>query len=349
MNDDFCCFYCGRVLPKSECSSEHIIPACLGATLDKTGTRLVCKDCNTKAGKDVDLPFCRDWIIESKRFFEGVVSRGKRPSTKVGRINWERPEQVEVYFLEHKVIAYRFRITSGESCVLFGSIGQQATPEAVDVVKKSLKDRFSNHRVINPGTEKTDQERDVIGAIEAMGRNLKLTMSADVTAWDRAVVKMGLGLSCLYFGEEFARSQQADHLRSFLWESDPNKRDEIPLHGSAGFLSQKESKLSRIFHEDKGVHTFCLMEIGSKIGFFAGFFGEFENYLEVDSVGTFCGRLPGALMRGAVWIVDPKKKETIGPVPLEELIQRRTEERHRTLERDFSQVNQSPKDLKENP
>ncbi|RUO93094.1 HNH endonuclease [Corallococcus sp. AB018] len=352
MSGDFCCFYCGRFLPRAECSSEHIIPACLGATLDKTGTKLVCKSCNTRAGKDVDQPFCRDWIIESKRFFHGVVSRGKRPSTKTGRIDWERPEQVEVYFLEHKVIAYRFRTKANESCVMFGSIGQEATPEAVDVVKKSLKDRFSNHKPIGPDAEQTDEEREVVKAIGAMGRNLKLTMSVDITAWDRAVVKMGLGLACLYFGEEFARSQQADRLRLFLWEEDPNKRDEIPLHGSAGFLSQSEQKLSRIFHEDKGIHTFCLVEIENKIGFFAGLFGDHENFLEIDALGTFCGRLPGTLMRGAVWLVDPKKKETTGPVSIEELLQQRSKERRLAAEkefeaeREFAQKDQASKDPK---
>ena len=90
MSEEFCCFYCGKMRSSSESSSEHIMPACLGATLDKTGTRLVCGNCNTRAGKEVDLPFCRDWIIESRRFFQGVVSRGKRPTFNSGRINWDR-------------------------------------------------------------------------------------------------------------------------------------------------------------------------------------------------------------------------------------------------------------------
>ncbi|WP_241758332.1 hypothetical protein [Myxococcus landrumensis] len=254
---------------------------------------------------------------------------------------------MDVYFLEHKVIAYRFRAKTNESCVIFGSIGQGATPEAIGVVHKSLKDKFANHRVINPGEEKTDQERELASAIDAMGRNLKLIMTADLTAWDRAVVKMGLGLACLYFGEEYTRSQQADRLRAFLWENDPDKRDEMPLHGSAGLLSQRDHKQSQFFHGDKSTHAFYLAEVGNKIGFFAGFFGEYENFLEIDSVGTFCGRLPGALMRGAVWIIDPKKKETIGPISLEEAIHRRSEERRIAAEREFAQKNQSSNDFKE--
>lgn len=349
MNNHFCCFYCGETFPFNKSSDEHIIPACLGATLNKTGTKSVCAICNKKAGDKIDLPFCRDWFIETKRFFQGVVSRGKRPITKFGRINWSRPEKVDVYFLEHNVIARAFQTKNNQRCVMFGVIGQPPTPETQTVVMKAIKDRFSGHKIVDMGGEETDEEREIISSIHDLGQALNLNVSFDITAWDRAVVKMGLGLTCLYLGEDFARSQQADRLRSFLWEEDPDKRDEIPLHGSAGILSQRESKLSQIFHEDKGVHAFCLMELGNKIGFYTSLFGEHENFLEIDATGTFCGRLPGTLARGVVWIVDPNKKTTTDPIPVEELIRRRSEQRRLAAEKEFEQEIQMRKDRKESP
>jgi len=212
------------------------------------------------------------------------------------------------------------------------------------VVKKPLKDRFSGHRVVDIENAKTDEEREVIRAIDALGQNLSMTISIDTTAWDREVVKMGLGLACLYLGEAFAKSTQADLLRSFLWEVDLEKRDAIALHGSAGILTQRERNLGPIFHANKSVHTFCLVDTGGKIAFYANIFGEHENFLGVDATGVFCDRLPGKLLRGVGWIVDPSKKETTGPVSVEDLVRRSSEERRLAVEEEFAKRGQAPTD-----
>ncbi len=308
MSGNFCCFYCGKMRPNSARSKEHIIPACLGATLSKTGTPHICKDCNTRAGEEVDLPFCRDRFIESKRFFHGITNRGRRPVFMVGRIEWTRPERVELYYLEHRIIAYRFRTQTNESCVMFGSIGQVATPEAEEVIQKSLKERFSGHRRTSLKRAESDEERALFLAIQTLGQESRIRASIDITAWDRAIVKMGLGLACLVLKEEYAQSPQADRLRSFLWENDPDKRSESLLHGSAGILAQDKYKTSHLILPSPNLHAFCLTDIGSGIAFTASLFGEYENTLEIDAAGTFCNRLPGTLMRGVGWIVDPQKK-----------------------------------------
>ncbi|MGE6761107.1 hypothetical protein ACQKGO_24020 [Corallococcus interemptor] len=233
---------------------------------------------------------------------------------------------------------------------MFGSIGREAPPEAVDVIKKSLKDRFSGHRVVSLGTAKTDEEREVISAINALQQEVHSKIDIDPTAWDRAVVKMGLGLACLYLGEEFAKSPHAARLRSFLWEEDPEKRDAISLHGSVGILAQDEIKLSPLLHTQERVHIFCLSEMGGKIAFLASLFGKYDNFLEIDGTGTFSECLPGTLLRGVGWIVDPGNKETTGPVPLEELMRQRIEAQRLASERDFALRSQSPKDtLNEDP
>lgn len=342
METKFTCFYCGEDFPPSEASKEHIIPACLGATMDKTGTRNVCGACNYKAGEEVDQPFCRDWNIESKRFFQGVVSRGNPPSFKTGRVNWERPEHVDCYFLENKIIAYRFSTVRNEFCVMFRSIGE-GTPEAQNTVRKYLKGKFKKHRVVEVGTTRTDKERELVDAIDKIGQRVEQSASIDITAWHRAIVKMGLGLACLYFGERFIKSSQAARLRSFLWEKDPEKRDAIALRGSAGILAQDKVKLTPVIHTTKDVHTFCLIGTGDRVAFFASVFGEFENTLEIDPSGTFCANLPGTLLRGVAWIVDPKTKETSDPTPIDNLVQRRVQAQRLAAEEEFAKSVDGPK------
>lgn len=342
VSGNFCCFYCGKTRPNSARSKEHIIPACLGATLRNTGTLNVCQDCNTRAGEEVDLPFCRDRFIESKRFFHGITSRRRRPVFMVGRIEWNRPERVELYYLEHKIIAYRFRTHAKESCVMFGSIGQATAPETEEVIRKSLKERFAGHRRTSLNRAESDEERSLILAIQTLGQESKIRASIDITAWDRAIVKMGLGLACLVLGEEYTKSPQADMLRSFLWEQDPDKRSESHLNGSAGILAQDKHKTSHLILPSPNLHAFCLTDIGSKIAFTTSLFGEYENILEIDATGAFCDRLPGTLMRGVGWIVDPQKKETTGPVPFEDLVRQRGEARRLAAEEEFALKHQVP-------
>ena len=53
---------------------EHIIPDAMGGTLK---TDRVCRECNGRAGSDIDGPFMQDWLIAMDRVIhEEIVSIG---------------------------------------------------------------------------------------------------------------------------------------------------------------------------------------------------------------------------------------------------------------------------------
>jgi hypothetical protein len=58
------------------------------------------------------------------------------------------------------------------------------------------------------------------------------TASFDVTSFQRAFVKIALGLSHYLMEEQYTRGLDADLLRQFLWEDDSRRREKIPLRGS---------------------------------------------------------------------------------------------------------------------
>jgi hypothetical protein len=61
---------------------------------------------------------------------------------------------------------------------------------------------------------------------------MEITASFDVTSFQRAFVKIALGLSHYVMEEQYTRGLDADLLRQFLWEDDSRRREKIPLRGS---------------------------------------------------------------------------------------------------------------------
>ena len=58
------CWYCGLEKLRVGDPPEHIIPDAMGGTLK---TDRVCRDCNHRAGREIDAPFMRDWLIATDR------------------------------------------------------------------------------------------------------------------------------------------------------------------------------------------------------------------------------------------------------------------------------------------
>lgn len=54
------CWYCGLPTLRTDDPPEHIIPDSMGGRLK---TDKVCRDCNHRAGREIDGPFMRDWLV----------------------------------------------------------------------------------------------------------------------------------------------------------------------------------------------------------------------------------------------------------------------------------------------
>ncbi len=319
---EFTCFYCGSLKDASESSDEHIVPSCIGGSRNVTLTDRVCKKCNSFMGDNVGLPFCRDWFIESARMLAGVAHRGKRPTTFMGELIWDRPEKTGVFLLEGG--AYIF-VIDGRDGVRRLAVGLDHTkPEMMDLVRRVIRRKFPGLPIINDASLHSAYELELANAVIAEGASLRIKNQISVVAWHREIAKMALGLACLTLDATYVSSPGAALLREFLHENDSRKRERSLLRGQAG-VGQEDSAspLTQLVRPGGDEHLLALISVGDKVAFSALLFGRYENTVEVDATGIFHHLLPGTAIKGVCWIVDPEAKTTNGPLPIEERIVRR--------------------------
>jgi hypothetical protein len=206
---DFICFYCGKKKSAPEASTEHIIPSCIGGNRNVTLTMDVCGECNQVVGDHVDLPFCRDWFIESMRLVSGVNFREKRPATFMGRLKWPRAENVGIYMLQGGATIYAIDLLTGERVlVIRADPGDIAVMNVVDA-------KFKGCRIVNGADQRSAEDEALLQALHSVGESLPVTWSIDTFAWHREVVKMALGLASQTFGAEFVLSAAAANSERF--------------------------------------------------------------------------------------------------------------------------------------
>jgi hypothetical protein len=86
------CFCCDEIITSAKISDEHIIPNALGGKL-KSKT-LLCSDCNSKLGSEVDAPFCQQMGFVTNRL--GIKrERGEPPAIKARRADSGDPIFIE--------------------------------------------------------------------------------------------------------------------------------------------------------------------------------------------------------------------------------------------------------------
>jgi len=68
------CYVCGAAITHENKSSEHILPNCVGGRLKST--KLICRDCNSRFGHDIDKELC-----EQLNFFANRLNIGRRRGT----------------------------------------------------------------------------------------------------------------------------------------------------------------------------------------------------------------------------------------------------------------------------
>lgn len=313
------CLYCGRELEDRPRSREHIVPACIGGA-GSLVTRLVCDPCNELMSGTVDIAFCRDWFISSSRLTVGVENRGKPPVHLMGRLDWDREEDALNFVTREGITIFRISNTpDGRPRIVIGIDDGDQT--LVDAARRVLAERFAGIPVINGPGEWTDYELGLAQSVIDAGPAYSLTAEIDVTAWDRQIVKMALGLSAVILGEPYIRSESAEQLRSFVFEPSADVRAQMKLRGSTGIGElTSPPQATAALHPGGDEHLFVLMRSGPDVAFVANLFGQYENIVRVAEAGPYSDSLPGELLVGVAWVVDAVAKTVRGPVPVETLV-----------------------------
>jgi len=319
----FTCFYCGKAQPAEESSDEHIVPTSIGGTRNATLTDEVCRTCNAFMSEHVDLPFSRDWLIESARLLAGITNKGKEPVLRMGRLEWARPESASVFVTQEGVSIFVVDGTpDGRKRLLIGL--DDSKPDLVEHTRKVIKARFAGIPVANDASSVgKPYEEGIIEAIRSLGTRLPLKIELSIVAWHREFVKIALGLACKVLGAPFITSDDAQRLREFLFEDDYEKRAAMQLRGVVGVgTADVTPRLTSTWHPGGEEHLFALLAVPNELGlaFVGNLFGKYENTIQVSTGLRFNDLLPNGPLRGAAWIVDGGAKTTTGPLPLSQLL-----------------------------
>ncbi|NGP90278.1 HNH endonuclease [Fodinibius halophilus] len=98
------CFLCEEKITAKNVSEEHIIPNGLHGRLKSSD--LLCSECNSKLGEDIDAEFCEIFSCFTSPLNKKLASkdRGNNPSKAEGRVLLESGKELKVTFQENKII-----------------------------------------------------------------------------------------------------------------------------------------------------------------------------------------------------------------------------------------------------
>jgi hypothetical protein len=169
----------------------------------------------------------------------------------------------------------------------------------------------------------TPYERELADGIIALDGSFNVRNQINTLAWHPEIVKIALGLASLTFGEAFITSPDADVLRAFLWELDPEKRGQI--EGHAGIGPDATPTATRVWAGDHGKHLFALIAAGDYVVLLINLFRKWENLVSIGERKRYEDRLAGSTLKGVAWVVDGEMKTTEGPRPALEFLLPRPE------------------------
>jgi hypothetical protein len=125
------CIICGKA---DILTLEHIVPESLGnATLS---AKFLCKDCNSKIGRIVDIGLTNNGLVESiRRLWKVTGKKGKYPNNmKYGYL----PDETEVRITDDFTVTQKPRLKYDDTNPNHFSVFANNTSEAVDMVKRTL-------------------------------------------------------------------------------------------------------------------------------------------------------------------------------------------------------------------
>jgi HNH endonuclease len=213
------CWYCGEAKLRLDDPPEHVIPAALGGTLE---TYRVCRECNERAGREIDWPFQNDWIVaQTKRLHDVVSSRkGASGRGRTGRSEAHRkgdPGTVVDIDRDWKPIV-RSNIERTESGA---RISARSREEAGRLRERLIKQLAAEGLQIQSEETGRDQFNEV-----------ELKVKLDGVVWLRAAAKMVLASLSLSVDESWLDPDDAKQLRQWLWEEQPTHEDGSPASTS---------------------------------------------------------------------------------------------------------------------
>ncbi len=346
------CVYCGREMPDTEASDEHVLPRAIGGNVTPRNPFLlrdVCRRCNSAAGRHIDLPFIKSWFTSILRasHSDRFVDLAQNPTLplmyggrlqvdlgtdKIGEL-WIGPSGDSIYFF-HDPYPDAVPGAVGPPLNLGGVaidpgfvfIFVAATnPDWQRVTVHSMIDYFDDavfylgNGPTPPGGAFSDipprlhDLQDRLRNLQGTPHPVEIPLAPDLG--HRFLAKFALGIGALTLDPDFVRSAEAVTLRSAMWERDRAARARIAIHGR-DFLSG-DASLRRALGWTGG-HVVVVKPIRRALLVIPIFYGQLSAAIQITETPEYWrGRVSDD---GDAYLVAPGLRRYVGPVPLAEYI-----------------------------
>lgn len=345
------CPYCGRAIATDQVTDEHVIPRALGGGLTPTNPFKVpaCKRCNSAAGRWVDGPFIKSFLIHNAR----ALAQNERvdPATQpilpflfIGALPaWSRQDvQCDMWLGPAGDHVYHFHKPYPAEPSLVGR-PPSVDPLSLDpgrvylafvatnpmwhpVIVQSARENFpgASLHFLNAGPSPAElpyppvdgQWKPEVDFIKSRpdGAFVKAQFTLDIGFADRFAAKLALGFGAAVLGHNFIVSPDADLLRQGMWTKEREERARLPIRGTGIFGNSDPVAVSAF--EWRSLHTFVLGDMGNGLSLTALFYGK---YMFVVSVASDSELWKGTVQPGdhaLTWVVAPGLRAFAGPMPM---------------------------------
>jgi hypothetical protein len=333
---------------------EHIFPQSLGGALCGSlfKTNQVCKRCNNVSGIFVDGAFIKSFFRTNDeavaiRQYLDLDGKGTVPFAYMGTVQdlavqnandacelWLGPCGERVYHFHEKDDPRFDTFTGGDP------LARRKRPGRAYLVLTSQESKWTsltirsfaanfakaeryavNFAVQGDGADKfirtpNDAAKTEITLILAKADDTHLSKVAlDLGFETRFLAKLALSLGHKVIGEGYSNSTYAKHLRSALWERDPQKRALIPARGT-GFLASNNPTLDEIVSWPGG-YTLMLRIQEPFLALSLHLPSGRGMHIAIsDEPGIWPPKARRVYAEGQIFIVLPQLPSFVGPVPL---------------------------------
>jgi hypothetical protein len=275
------CWYCGLSTLADDDPPEHVVPAALGGGLT---TDRVCRECNTRAGREIDKPLLGDWTVGWERVIWDIrdVRHGKSKPTPFPDEELTLPSGTSVRWRHDMTLEVIPNVDRGGDNV---SLVAGSDAEALEMMNRIAERARRDGKTLTAGEMRREFSNEVGGRFVL-----------DQLLWLRASTKMAVAAASLVLPESWLDTQQAEKYREFLWDENPTTFDG---QHPARALPQ-ESPVARHQLVDPPEHLVMMVPSRGHIGIVTLLFGSL-------SAGTVQFEIEGIPPQNA-WVLDPRAR-----------------------------------------
>lgn len=150
-----------------------------------------------------------------------------------------------------------------------------------------------------------------------LGKSNNVRKIFSMDADHRFMAKLALGFGDLFLESNFIDSPDADLLRKFMRERDPEKRKQIPVRGG-GILGNTLSENVKNWLNWSWGHIFYVLPTKEALILYCSFYGQLNSIIQIAADQSLWNGIVDE--NGMAYVIVPERQKCVGPVAPLQLI-----------------------------